>query len=163
MKRTILISIAVLLFAACNQSATATPKPTKNAGVETYGAPVPNGQSISITEVLKDPDKYKGKPILVDGIVRKACEKKGCWMEVAESGSKDVQGCRVTFKDYGFFVRLDAAGSKARMQGELTVEKVSKDHVAHLEQEGAHFAKKLPDGSAHELRMVATGVELAIN
>ena len=82
---------------------------------------------------------------------------------LSESLAKDAPGCRVTFKDYGFFVPLDSAGSHARVQGTLAVEKIAAGTVQHLEEEGARFARKNPDGTADEVRLVATGVELRKN
>jgi hypothetical protein len=81
-------------------------------------------------------------------------------MELAEKLDPNVPGCRVTFKDYGFFVPLDSAGSSARVQGTIQVQTVTAPEVEHLEGEGAKFAAKQPDGTAREVRMVATGVEL---
>ena len=81
-------------------------------------------------------------------------------MELAEGAAPELPGCRVTFQDYGFFVPLDSAGSTARVQGAVAVRTVPAGEVAHLEGEGAQFPGKQPDGSAREVRMVATGVEL---
>jgi hypothetical protein len=81
-------------------------------------------------------------------------------MELAESLEGDHQGCRVTFKDYGFFVALDSAGSTARVQGVVETKVLAPGQVDHMESEGATFAKKEPDGSAREVHIVATGVEL---
>jgi hypothetical protein len=69
-------------------------------------------------------------------------------------------GCRVTFKDYAFFVPTNSQGSEAKVQGVVQVETVKPSHVRHLEEEGATFAKKEPDGSARELQLVASGVRL---
>ncbi len=76
-----------------------------------------------------------------------------------ERGSK-AAGCRVTFKDYGFFVPTDSAGSEALVEGTLEVATVKARHVEHLEEEGASFSDKQSDGTAREVRLVATGVEL---
>jgi len=81
-------------------------------------------------------------------------------MELADGMGTDSPGCRVTFKDYGFFVPLDSAGSTAKVQGTVEVRSVSGPEVDHLESEGAKFAGKQPDGTAREVRMVANGVEL---
>ena len=81
-------------------------------------------------------------------------------MEVAEGPEKALPGCRVTFKDYGFFVPTDSAGSVAKVQGTLGVNTLPPERVAHLESEGGHFPRKNADGSAAELRLVATGVQL---
>jgi hypothetical protein len=46
------------------------------------------------------------------------------------------------------------------VQGTFELATVPASRVRHLEGEGATFASKQPDGSARELRLVATGVEL---
>jgi hypothetical protein len=121
------------------------------------GDPLPRNQAAQpLSAVLSKPED--GKTVLVEGVVRRACSRMGCWMELApaEGGA----GVRVTFKDYGFFVPLDSAGSTAKVQGTVEVKTVAATEVEHLESEGAKFAGKQPDGTAREVRMVATGVEL---
>jgi hypothetical protein len=81
-------------------------------------------------------------------------------MEVAANADPKLPGCRVTFKDYGFFVPTDSAGADATVQGLLAVNTLSPERVAHLESEGGQFQRKNADGSVDELRLVATGVEL---
>ncbi len=111
-------------------------------------------------DVLNTPDKSAERTVTVEGEVRRACTRKGCWMELAEAPDAAAPGCRVTFKDYGFFVPTDSAGSKARVEAKVESKLVKPELVAHLESEGAKFADKLADGSAHEVRLVATGVEM---
>jgi hypothetical protein len=43
----------------------------------------------------------------------------------------------------------------------VTLRRVEPKLVSHLEAEGATFAAKAGDGSADEVRIVATGVELS--
>jgi Domain of unknown function (DUF4920) len=124
------------------------------------GAPLPQGEFHAIAEVVRSPDAFTGRKILVEGEVRRACNKKGCWMEVAESADPSAPGCRVTFQDYAFFVPTDSPGRRARLEGQVTIKTLRKSHVDHLEAEGANFASKNPDGSALEVQIVATGVEL---
>ncbi|MDB4970176.1 MAG: hypothetical protein JWN44_5865 [Myxococcales bacterium] len=124
------------------------------AGVALKAAPV------KVAALLAKPEGYEGKTVVVEGMVRAACTRKGCWMELAPSAEKGTAGCRVTFKDYGFFVPTDAAGAKARVEGVVGVKTIAAAEVAHLEGEGAVFGKKGKDGSAQEVRIVATGVEL---
>lgn len=82
-------------------------------------------------------------------------------MELAEGFEKSLPGCRVTFKDYGFFIPTDSAGSSAKVQGTVHTKSVTAGEVAHMEGEGASFTNKRPDGTAVEVRIVATGVELS--
>lgn len=127
---------------------------------KSYGASITETSVTALASVLANPEAYSGKTVLVDGDVRSACSRKGCWMELATSLDAAAPGCRVTFKDYGFFVPTDSQGSKARVQGVVEVTTVQKSRVDHLEAEGASFPNKSPDGTASEVRLVATGVEL---
>src|SRR2546423_15257819 len=65
---------------------------------------------VALADLLATPQANDGKTVTTEGSVRKNCERKGCWMELAPAASKDGPGLRVTFKDYGFFVPLDSAG-----------------------------------------------------
>ncbi len=82
-------------------------------------------------------------------------------MEIAESKKDSAHGCRVTFKDYGFLVPVDSKGSLAKLEGKVQLTKVEKSAVDHYEGEGATFPNKEADGTAHEVRLVATGVEIS--
>ncbi|MBX2846564.1 MAG: DUF4920 domain-containing protein [Saprospiraceae bacterium] len=46
--------------------------------------------------------------------INEVCQKKGCWMNVALNDDTEAF---VKFKDYGFFVPMDASGSDAVMEG----------------------------------------------
>ena len=128
-----------------------------------YGEKLGNGKFIPLKTVLQAPENYAGKQVMVTGYVRKACKKKGCWMEMGPSANKTEQGCRITFKDYGFFVPKDSAGASAKLAGTVEIKKLPKATVDHLESDGATFTNKAADGTAHEVRIVATGVELTTN
>jgi len=123
-----------------------------------YGAGAPAGHESALSEILADPETFAGRDLVLSGTVRAACTRKGCWMEMTAPGG--TQGCRVTFKDYAFFVPKDAAGSQARVAGRVHVQDIPAHEVEHMESEGARFARKRPDGRALEVRVVATGVEL---
>lgn len=129
-------------------------------GATLYGKALSKTESIDFAGLMAQPDEYHGKTIRVSGHVRRACSRKGCWMELAESEKSDGPGCRVKFKDYGFFVPTDAAGASATLEGVVEVTQVKKEAVQHYESEGATFPNKGADGSAKEVRIVATGVEL---
>ena len=131
-----------------------------SAPAKSFGAPLSPGPELALVDVLASPERFRDQTITVEGHVRSACTRRGCWMEVAQSADPKLPGCRVTFKDYGFFVPTDSAGATAKVQGTLGVNTLPPDRVAHLESEGGQFPNKHPDGSVDELRLVATGVEL---
>ncbi len=156
--------VAVLGLVGCDSKeapakAEAAPSADPGAPVaahKTYGAPLGQNPSATLADVLRTPDKFAGQRVTVEGAVRAACTRKGCWMELSEG----ADACRVTFKDYGFFVPTDSAGSKARVDALVQTKTIKPEMVAHLESEGAKFSEKAADGSAREVRLVATGVEL---
>lgn len=123
----------------------------------TRGEALKGAPAVTLAELLAKPQTHEGKTVRVEGQVRKACEKKGCWMELAE-GAKGA-GVRVTFKDYGFFVPLDSAGSAARVEGVVKVTELSDGMARHYEAEGA-IVPRGADGKPREVQLVATGVEL---
>lgn len=131
-----------------------------STSAKAFGEPISAGPVLSLADVLASPERFRDQAITVEGHVRSACTRRGCWMEVAESADPKLPGCRVTFKDYGFFVPTDSAGSRAKVQGTLSVDTLPPERVAHLESEGGQFPHKKPDGSVDELRLVASGVEL---
>jgi hypothetical protein len=165
----------IVLALACETATTPlTPKPGTSASRGTapsargpssdaklFGAPLSAAPRERLEAVLGEPSAHAGKTMVVEGHVRRACSKKGCWMELATSADPASPSCRVTFEDYGFFVPTDSAGSRARLEGVMNVRRLEPGLVSHLEAEGASFPKKDPDGSAEEARFVATGVELS--
>ena len=143
------------------QTQAEAPAPAASAPTrKSFGAPLAGAKTVALADVLKAPDKFAEQSVLVEGEVRRACTRKGCWMELSEGQDPTAPGCRVTFKDYGFFVPTDSAGSKARVEAKVESKVLKPSLVTHMEEEGAKFADKEPDGSAREVRLVATGVEL---
>jgi hypothetical protein len=141
-------------------SAPVASSPAASSPAKAFGAPLSAGPQLALRDVLASPERFRDQVITVEGHVRSACTRRGCWMEMAESADPKLPGCRVTFKDYGFFVPTDSAGARAKVQGTLGVNTLPPERVAHLESEGGQFPRKNADGSVDELRLIATGVEL---
>jgi hypothetical protein len=154
-------SLGLLALAlACNSPRKTAPAPV-TAQARVYGQAFTAAAAIPVGQVLAAGPSWRGKSVTVTGQVRKACTRKGCWMELVDDLRVGGPGCRVTFKNYAFFVPTDSAGAQARVQGVVEVDTLSAAAVRHYEEEGAAFAGKRADGTAPEVRIVATGVELA--
>ena len=143
----------------------AEPHPAASAvearpGAKSFGEAIEPGPVVNLGKVLDNPREYAGKTVTVEGDVRRVCKKMGCWMELATGMTESDKGCRVFFGAHQFFVPKDSDGSRALVQGQIQVKQVQPDFVEHLEEEGAEFEKKNSDGSADEVRLVASGVEL---
>lgn len=165
----ILTPLAIFLLANFVTKNQVTPEPEETAPVEVvkkattiklFGEKLSDKAPITLDTVLKAPESFAGQSVIVTGVVRKVCQKKGCWMEMSASNGEAQQGSRITFKDYGFFVPMNSAGSLAKIEGVIEIKKLNKAEVEHLESDGAVFAHKTPQGEAHEVRLVAAGVEL---
>jgi hypothetical protein len=115
--------------------------------------------AVALEDLLKDPTPWDGKEVALSATVRRACLKKGCWMELAPSMDSKGAGVRVKFKDYGFFVPLDSAGSTAKVEGVVKVAELSEAAAKHYEAEGASVPRGA-DGKAREVQFMASGVEL---
>ena len=157
------LSASVAIALGCESGPVSKPKPAAApaappaAGtVSRHGAELQPGPAVALSALLQNPDAYAGQTVTTEGTVQRACSRKGCWMEI---GSGE-DACRITFKDYAFFVPTDAAGAHAKVQGRLSTREVEAAAVQHLEEEGARFSNKKADGSATEVQMVATAVEL---
>lgn len=131
-------------------------EPAGNGTVARYGAALEPASATPLASLLSNPKAYADQTVTTEGTVQRACSRKGCWMEI---GSGE-DACRVTFKDYAFFVPTDSAGAHAKIQGKLDTREVEAAAVNHLESEGARFRNKKPDGSATEVRLIASAVEL---
>ncbi len=144
--------------ASCAPAA-AGEQPKDKDGLVLRGEKVSGKATVTLAQLLKSPSEHQGKTVLVEGDVRKACERKGCWMELASSAKDKGPGVRVTFKDYGFFVPLSSAGSRARVKGEVQLAELSEERAKHYESEGA-TVPRAADGKPREVQLIATGVEL---
>jgi hypothetical protein len=125
-----------------------------------FGKPLQGLPPTPLTDILDHPERFREHTVAVAGRVARVCTRKGCWLELAASGGAGERACRITFEDYAFFVPKDSSGQRARLEGKVVTSRVKPSHVEHLEGEGAKFSHKNSDGSAVEIQIVASGVEL---
>ncbi|HEX9160245.1 MAG TPA: DUF4920 domain-containing protein [Thermoanaerobaculia bacterium] len=125
--------------------------------VKRGAAIAPDSKLVPLADVIAKPADYAKAPVVVEGVVAKNCEHRGCWMELAPA--EKTAGIHVEFKDEGFFIPLNSKGMKARAQGVAEVKVISKEEADELEHDGAKIARNA-DGTAQQITFVATGVEL---
>ena len=75
--------------------------------------------------ILSTKDSIQTKII---GKINAICQKKGCWMEM-DLG--DNQNILIRFKDYGFFVPMNAVGKTAIVEGVARVDTLSIEWLKH--------------------------------
>lgn len=117
-----------------SQAQTKTKKATSAYNVNDYasfGAKFQPNKVLTEKQMLK---KYKsikkGDSVRVQfkSTIKSVCKKKGCWMNMDLS---DGQKSFVKFKDYAFFVPLNADNSEAIISGIAFVTVVSVDELRH--------------------------------
>ncbi|MDN3677375.1 DUF4920 domain-containing protein [Flavobacterium paronense] len=97
----------------------------------------------SKNEMLK---KYKslkkGDTITVQfqSNIKAVCKKKGCWMKMELAGDEESF---VKFKDYGFFVPLNADNSQAIVNGKAFVDIESVESLRHYAKDGGKSSAEI--------------------
>lgn len=161
------IIVLTFTFSAFAQEKMGGTKPTdddKTAAIPTdsylkRGAPVGGAKKVSLAKVMKDPAKYAGKMVRVEGVIVRSCKTEGCWAELAPTA--DAKSVRVKMKDHKFFIPLKSEGATARAEGVFTVKTLTKAEVDHMiEDDGAKFPNRNADGTVSEISFEATGIEL---
>jgi hypothetical protein len=150
MLKTALLITALLAVTACSSTSKSTD------GWAAFGEGVSAPSTISLDELLDSPADYDGQTVIVEAEVVAVCQKKGCWMTFL----RDTDSVRITFKDYGFFVPMDLAGSTVRVEGVFAMREVPVDEARHyLEDEGRTEEALAITEPRLTYEIVATGVE----
>lgn len=112
------------------------PKAEVKIDYASFGDKILAAKAISKDEMLK---KYKSlKPgdtvnVKFKSKINAVCQKKGCWMSMALPGGKESF---VKFKDYAFFVPLNASNQDAIVSGKAFVSETSVAQLRHYAKDG---------------------------
>lgn len=132
MKKILLFGLAVTLF-SCNKKQEEVKNETIAAKVDyaVFGDSITDAEAITSAEMitkfkeLKEEDtlkvKFKSK---INGV----CQKKGCWMTLDLGEEKEAF---VKFKDYAFFVPMNATNQDAVVSGKAFVSVETVDEQKH--------------------------------
>jgi|JI10StandDraft_1071094.scaffolds.fasta_scaffold31243_5 hypothetical protein len=119
------------------------------------GAAFTLAEQVTLDDIAKDPTAFAGKTVKVTGKIGSVCKKKGCWMTL--NGQTNTAVARITFKDYGFFVPLDAEGKLATLEGVVEAKVLGEAERKHLAEDAKKPVEEIPSA---ELRVVASAVEI---
>ncbi len=79
------------------------------------GEPLTLTEVTKVSEINKHPEKYKGKRVLIEGLVINVCAARGCWMDI--SSDVPFEKIQVKVVDGEIIFPLDAKGKTARVEG----------------------------------------------
>lgn len=91
------------------------------------------------------------------GEISAVCQQKGCWMSMAVS---ETEKMHIKFKDYGFFVPMNAGGHQAIVDGIAYVDTVSVAQLKHRAEDAGKTTEEIDaiDQPKIEYTFVAKGV-----
>ena len=162
------IGIVMLLsfvIVACNSAKKHTNKEYKIVE-NTYSS---FGDTVSASDYLSSNDALSNYKALKLGDtinlkfnanIKEVCSKKGCWMTLP--AGNDDETIMVRFKDYGFFVPLDAAGKEVIVAGKAFLKEVSVADLKHYAEDAGKSSDEIANITepAMEFAFEANGVLL---
>ena len=155
-----LVSIVACKENKASKEQVVTPKTALN--YEVYGAEFSDKEAL---DVHKMSDKFAGLKVgdtvavKFASKINEVCSKKGCWMKLALTEGTETM---VRFKNYGFFVPLDAAGKEVIVSGKAFVTETSVADLKHYAEDAGKTKEEIAaiTASKVEFAFVADGVLL---
>ena len=147
MKKIGVVMLLSFAIVACNSAKKDTKKENKIVENTTYSS---FGATISATEYLSSNDALSNYNALELGDtinlkfnanIKEVCSKKGCWMTLP--AGNDDETIMVRFKDYGFFMPLDAAGKEVIVAGKAFVNEVSVADLKHYAEDAGKSSEEI--------------------
>jgi len=136
--------MCLLLVVACKESKEKTNDVKKDTNVyATFGEKITDENTISREvaaqqfNTLKEGDTINLK---FASSINEVCTKKGCWMKLDLGNNKESM---VRFKDYGFFVPLDAASKEVIVNGKAFVKKVPVNELQHYAKDAGKTEEEI--------------------
>nr|WP_322624655.1 DUF4920 domain-containing protein [uncultured Flavobacterium sp.] len=130
------------------------------ANYASFGDKIVADNAISKEQMLKKYNTLKpGDTVSVKfkTDIKDVCQKKGCWMALDLSQGKESF---VKFKDYAFFVPLNAGGQEAIVQGKAFVSEISVAQLKHYAKDGGKSEDEIAKITKPEIKygFMADGV-----
>ncbi len=128
-------------------------------GYAQYGASITAADALpaeKINEQYKNMALGDTATVKFEAPINAVCQAKGCWMRLAVDQEEEVF---VKFKDYEFFVPLDATGT-AVVEGKAYIEEVSVDEQKHMAKDAGKTEAEIAaiTSTKKEYRFMADGV-----
>ena len=149
MKLVLKISLVFLVFfTACkdvNKEKKEDNKTEATISYESYGAEISDDGMIDSKTMLK---KFNGLKvgdtlnIKFASKINEVCSKKGCWMKLDLTNNEETM---VRFKDYGFFMPLDANGREVVVNGKAYVKETSVKELKHYAEDAGKSKEEIAE------------------
>lgn len=160
MKKIVIIAAFAITLISCNKKAETVVKSESKLTYASFGDKITDENPITKEEMLT---KYKtlkaGDTINVKLAtkINEICQNKGCWMTL-ELGNDE--NAFVKFKDYGFFVPMNAQKRETIVEGKAFVEETSVAELKHYAEDEGKSPEEIAKITAPktEYKFLANGV-----
>ena len=116
MMKNIFIIVAFLTtLVSCNNTQTTNEEVTTSSTAEYFGKEITKDGAITSEEFFNSFNNADSVEIKISGTIKEVCKKKGCWMTM--NIGEENEELFVKFRNYDFFVPLNADGRQATIQG----------------------------------------------
>lgn len=126
MKNLFFLLLGLVILASCQQSN--SEETTSNAELEYFGEEIDQEGAIASSEFFEYFTEGDSIEMKMTGEIKEVCKKKGCWMSMPIGEDDEIF---VRFKDYGFFVPLNADGRIATIEGWAYKEVMTVEELKH--------------------------------
>lgn len=142
-KKVVLLSLALSFLACKNEFATEQEVIADESSFASFGDAISADDFLSSDELLAmyqslqpgDTVQIKFTSEIMD-----VCQKKGCWMNMTLPNDNKAF---VRFKDYGFFMPLNAAGSEAVVEGKAFIDLITVDELKHFAKDAGKSQEEI--------------------
>lgn len=112
-------------------------------GDKKYGKDLTLKDKTPLSELLSNPEKYKGKKVLIEGRITEVCQKKGCWIKVSDGSKSDP--VQVKVEDDVIVFPIDGKGKNVKAEGTVSVTTLSKEELVKRARHEAEEQGKLKE------------------
>ncbi len=146
MKKTFLVAMLTLVFIACKNEAQKTDikveEVRKEIAYASFGQKINDANALDSKRMMAQYKTMKIGDTLnskMTAKINEVCSQKGCWMTLDLDGEHEVM---VRFKDYGFFMPLNAEGDVV-VHGKAYVSETSVEELRHFAQDAGKSEEEI--------------------
>lgn len=163
MKKIVLIAALSVALVSCNKKEETVVKSESKLTYASFGDKITEENAIAKDEMLTKYKSLKAGDTLnvkVATKINEICQNKGCWMTL--DLGKDEKAF-VKFKDYGFFVPMNAQKRASVVEGKAFVEETSVAELKHYAEDEGKSEDEIAKITAPktEYKFLAHGVLIA--
>ncbi|QVY64124.1 DUF4920 domain-containing protein [Polaribacter sp. Q13] len=138
--------VILFVFTACKDGkkpANKIAEQKQEVNYDSFGTKIDLDNAISSEQLLAKFKTMKtGDTINVKfgSTIKEVCSKKGCWMKLPLDKEAETM---VRFKDYGFFMPLDAKGREVVLNGKAFVQETSVKELQHYAEDAGKSKEEI--------------------